>query len=145
MTNPSEIHLVDTHALVWYLTEDRKLPRQVVRLLQAAERGEHEVLVPTIVLAEGMAIEEKRRTMLSKGRILDWVLTHRALVVVEFDLPTVLEMNELSAGMELHDRIIAATARLFGAVVLTRDRVIAACVDTLWGEAIDTAQGEQPS
>ena len=143
MTNPSEIHLVDTHALVWYLTEDRKLPRQIVRLLQAAERGERDVIVPTIVLAEGMTIEEKGRSALSKGRILDWVLTHRALVVVDFDLPTVLEMNELSAEMELHDRIIAATARLFGAAVLTRDRVITACVDTLWDEGVDAPQGEQ--
>ncbi|MDE3096905.1 MAG: PIN domain-containing protein [Chloroflexota bacterium] len=145
MTSPSDIFLVDTHALVWYLTEDRKLPPQVVRLLQAAERGERDVIVPTIVLAEGMTIEEKGRASLSKGRILDWVLMHRALVVVEFDLPTVLEMNELSAEMELHDRIIAATARLFGAAVLTRDRVIAAVVDTLWDEAVDAPQGEQPS
>ncbi|MHB8376416.1 MAG: type II toxin-antitoxin system VapC family toxin [Dehalococcoidia bacterium] len=145
MTNPSEVHLVDTHALVWYLTEDRKLPQRVVWLLQAAERGERDVIVPTIVLAEGMTIEEKGRAALSKGRILDWVLTHPALVVVDFDLPTVLEMNALSAEMELHDRIIAATARLLGATVITRDRVISAFVDTLWDEGVDSPQGEPTS
>ena len=121
MTNQSDLYVVDTHALVWFLTQDRKLPTQAKQVLQAAERGERQVIVPTIVLAEGMAIEEKGRTPLPKGRILDWVLTHSALVVADFDLPTVREMNRLAPELELHDRIIAATARLYGAAVITRD------------------------
>lgn len=43
MTNRSDLHVVDPHALVWYLTEDRKLPLRAVRLLQAAERSEREL------------------------------------------------------------------------------------------------------
>ena len=132
MTSSRDSYVVDTHALVWYLTADRKLPGRIARILQAAERGERQVIVPTIVLAEGLRIEEKGRAALAKGRILDWVLRHAALVVVDFDLPTVIAMRELGSEMELHDRIIAATARRLGVAVMTRDRDIAACAETIW-------------
>lgn len=132
MTTPSDTYLVDTHALVWFLLEDRKLPPQAFRLLRAAERGERDIIVPTIVLAEGIAIEEKGRLGLPKGRILDWVLTHPSLVVADFDLSALVEMQELDADLELHDRMIAATAVLYGASVITRDRKISRFVDTMW-------------
>ncbi|MDP9236265.1 MAG: PIN domain-containing protein [Chloroflexota bacterium] len=132
MTNPSDTYLVDTHALVWFLLEDRKLPAQATRLLQAAERGEGNIIVPTIVLAEGIAIEEKGRLGLPKGRILDWVLTHPSLIVADFDLSALVQMQDLAANIELHDRMIAATALLYGATVITRDRMLSRFVDTMW-------------
>ena len=132
MTTPSDRYLVDTHALVWFLLEDRKLPARALRLLRAAERGERDIIVPTIVLAEGITIEEKGRLGLPKGRILDWVLTHPSLVVADFDLSALVEMQGLAAGLELHDRIIAATARLYSAAVITRDPMITRVVETMW-------------
>jgi len=132
MTTPSDTYLVDTHALVWFLLGDRKLPAQASRLLRAAERGERDIIVPTIVLAEGIAIEEKGRLGLPKGRILDWVLTHASLIIADFDLSALVEMQELTANLELHDRMIAATALLYGASVITRDRMISRFVDTMW-------------
>ena len=132
MTTPSDRYLVDTHALVWFLLEDRKLPARALRLLRAAERGERDIIVPTIVLAEGITIEEKGRLGLPKGRILDRVLTHPSLVVADFDLSALVEMQGLAAGLELHDRIIAATARLYSAAVITRDPMITRVVETMW-------------
>ncbi len=132
MTTPSDSYVVDTHALVWFLLEDRKLPAQALRLMRAAERGERDIIVPTIVLAEAITIEEKGRLGLPKGRILDWVLTHPALVVADFDLSALVEMQELAPGLELHDRIIAATARLDSAAVITGDPMISRVVDTMW-------------
>lgn len=132
MTTPSSSYVVDTHALVWFLLEDGKLPPQAFSLLRAAERGERDIIVPTIVLAEGISIEEKGRLGLPKGRILDWVLIHPALIVADFDLAALVEMQGLAGGLELHDRIIAATARLYGAAVITKDPMITRVVETMW-------------
>lgn len=132
MTSNLEPYVVDTHALVWFLTNDKKLPAGVAEILQAAERGERQVIVPTIVLAEGIRIEERGRTGLAQGQILEWVLRHAGLVVVDFDVDIVIAMTKLDAMLELHDRIIAATARWLGFAVISLDSAIAAHTRTIW-------------
>ncbi|MCK6580310.1 MAG: PIN domain-containing protein [Anaerolineae bacterium] len=53
MPTPIEpIHVVDTHALIWYLLGDRKLSRRALAVFHAAERGETRLIIPSIVLAE---------------------------------------------------------------------------------------------
>ncbi len=64
--------------------------------------------------------------------MLDWVLTHPSFVVVDFDLATLQVMTSLDS-IEIHDRIIAATARLLAAVVITRDPLLAGATRTFWG------------
>jgi|LGVF01.1.fsa_nt_gb predicted nucleic acid-binding protein len=53
--------VVDTHPLLWHLTEDAKLGRRAKEVLDKTDRGEITVIVPTIVLAEALFILEKKR------------------------------------------------------------------------------------
>jgi PIN domain nuclease of toxin-antitoxin system len=46
------LYIVDTHALIWYLTDDRKLGKQASAIFAAAERGETQLVVSAIVVAE---------------------------------------------------------------------------------------------
>jgi predicted nucleic acid-binding protein len=48
--------VVDTHALLWHLTEDDKLGRKAKEVLDDADRGERTIIVPTMVLAESLFI-----------------------------------------------------------------------------------------
>ena len=53
-----DTYLVDTHALAWFIAEDKRLSSLVENLLNQAQEGEIQVLIPTLVLAELMHIAE---------------------------------------------------------------------------------------
>lgn len=47
-----DTYVVDTHVLVWFITEDKRLSPIADQILTQAEAGEVQILVPTLVLAE---------------------------------------------------------------------------------------------
>jgi len=126
VTEP-ESYVVDTHALLWFLSKDRKLGSQAKAILESAT----EILVPTIVMAEAVTTIEKRRVSLSINELLH-AIEDAAFVVVPFGSDTFRAMLELPSGIELHDRMIAATANMYDAAVLTRDPIFRGVVETVW-------------
>lgn len=54
-------YVADTHALLWYLTDDDRLGEQANLIFEETEQGEHLIIVPTIVLVESLDIIEKKR------------------------------------------------------------------------------------
>jgi len=43
-------YVVDTHSLVWYFSQDKRLSKKVKDLLRDAEAGKDEIVIPAIVL-----------------------------------------------------------------------------------------------
>ncbi len=62
--------VVDTHALLWHLTEDTKLGRKAKEVLDKADRGETTAVIPAIILAEALFILEKKRADLKFKDVL---------------------------------------------------------------------------
>ncbi|MEQ8536934.1 MAG: PIN domain-containing protein [Coleofasciculus sp. D1-CHI-01] len=56
-----DTYVVDTHVLVWFLTEDKRLSPMADQILTQAEAGEVQIFVPTLVLAEITHIAQKNR------------------------------------------------------------------------------------
>jgi PIN domain nuclease of toxin-antitoxin system len=117
--------VIDTHALVWYLTDDKRLGKRAAELL---ERPDTRIVVPVIVLAELKYLHRRNRISLSFGAV--------QTIINEDDRCTVYPVTSdlvdlLPLELEIHDALICATAsvckRAFGedAVVLTKDRAIA--------------------
>ncbi|MFO7651030.1 MAG: PIN domain-containing protein [bacterium] len=117
--------VVDTHTLVWYLTDSPKLGRSAA---EALEQSDTELIIPTIVLAELKYLHQRRRIPLSL------VLVRRMLEADErcvFYPLTDQVVDLLPLHLEMHDAIICATAMLHekslgqAVPVLTRDEAIA--------------------
>ena len=51
----------DTHSLLWHLTEDPALSAVAKDAFLAADRGEAEIFIPSIVLVEVIYLTERRR------------------------------------------------------------------------------------
>jgi PIN domain nuclease of toxin-antitoxin system len=132
MTTAPNTYVIDTHALVWYLTDDAKLSEEAASIIEKSERGDPTVVIPTIVLAELLTIVEKKRVPLAMTTVLDWMIAGRGVVVFPFDLMIFAELLRFREGLDLHDRIIAATASRFRAPVITRDPALIRVVPTLW-------------
>jgi len=54
-------YIPDTHALLWYLTDDNRLSKDANLIFDETEKGEHLIIVPTIVLVESLDVIEKKR------------------------------------------------------------------------------------
>ena len=127
-------YTVDTHALIWFITEDDRLGERARGVLLEADRGRVCVVVPCIVLAECLYIFEKRSLRREFDDLL-WRIEHLpGYEPYPLNLAVVREMRLLDKLRELHDRAIVAIARLTGSVLLTKDREIAESgfVKTLW-------------
>ena len=120
------IYVVDTHALIWYLTNDNKLGKQATEIFAAAERGETRLVVSAVVVAEMYYANRKNNWF------ADFNATYRQLRakpyfrLYPFNSDHVLDFDKDVMVPEMHDRIIAGLARRIGAPLLTTDPQITA-------------------
>jgi len=132
MTSQIESVVTDTHAILWRFRDDPRLPTTAHDVFDAVERNELRLLVPTIVLAELITLGERRMPDLDFDAMFDRFSGMESVTFVPFDLAVFKEMLKLPGSLEIHDRVIAATAQLYGSVVMTRDRELQNAVRTIW-------------
>lgn len=84
-------HVTDTHSLVWYLTEDKKLSKSALSIFTKADNGDTIIIVPTIVLAEIIHICEKKKKNLEIKNVMDMLKNFRKI----FGTPEIFKENFL--------------------------------------------------
>jgi PIN domain nuclease of toxin-antitoxin system len=120
------IYVIDTHALLWHLTGSKKLSSRAAEVFGAAYRGETQLMISAIVLAELYHLNQKQQSPLDFADIFEQLATTSAYQLVPFEPRHVLDFPRDSAVTELHDRIIAGLARRLDAPLLTLDPIIEA-------------------
>jgi PIN domain nuclease of toxin-antitoxin system len=128
--------LLDTHIVLWVTLESRALTRKSTELLAEARRQEETVAIASITL-----IETAR--LIAHGRIVIKISLDAYMAELEARF-TVLPITAAIAAATTRlppsyprdpaDRIIAATALVHGATLITADQRIrkAKAVRTLW-------------
>lgn len=120
--------VADTHALIWYLYDDKRLPARARRFFDEAAGQGDQVGFSAISLIEIVYLIERNRVKPDTLEILLQALESEGTVLVE------LPVNHNVAGAlkevswrsvpDMPDRIIAATALVYGVPVISRDRKI---------------------
>jgi predicted nucleic acid-binding protein len=129
----TDAFVVDTHPLVWYLMDDtQRLSSAANGIFKDAEEGLVDIIIPAIVVAEAIYVGEKYDLPVSFERLAELIRAEPKFIVLPLDLPVLEAMARIGARMEMHDRVIAATASLYGAAVLTKDRAFEGVVQTVW-------------
>ena len=122
-------YVTDTHSILWYLTTDHRLPRQVRRIFGSAEEGRVQILVPSIVLVEAIFLMQRERIPQSLvAELLALPEDPKAgICVVPLNGAVAQAVSDFgpAAVPDLPDRIIAATARALSIPLITRDPLIA--------------------
>jgi len=128
------IYLPDTHALVWYLTGDKRLGVSAKAAPERVDDGDAGAVVSVLVLGEVLYLNEKRRIKISVQDIRDVLEENENFQIVPLTWQEIVLAQEIKRVPELFDRMIAATAKRHGAVLLSRDHVFAnlEAVETLW-------------
>ncbi len=125
-------YILDTHALVWYLTKDRRLGKKAKSIIQGAEQSRHDVIIPVIVLLKAIDIGEKKKVKFKIRELFDFIEKSPNFMVVDLDLYLVEETIKVGRGLDLHDRIILAVARAYDGIILTKDAEIRERGKTAW-------------
>ena len=123
------IFLVDTHALFWLLSGDKKLSGKAKLTIEQADR----IYVPTIVLLELLYLFEKKKTTKTFTKVLESIKRTSHYTIISQDVTVVEETSKLSMELEMHDRIIVATAKILSVPLITKDKVIKKLYkNTIW-------------
>lgn len=135
MTQPVEsLYVADTNALLWYLTNDKKLSKPARVIFDAAERGETRLYISVITLAELYYINQRWHHFADFGKTWNDLKSKPYFRFVAFRPQDVLAFNQVASVPEMHDRIIADLARRLNAPLLTSDPLITAAnvVKIVW-------------
>ena len=130
----SEIFVTDTHALLWYLTEDKRLGKKALKIFEKVDKGDAEIILPTTVLAEALFITEKHKVDIKFMDIIEEIENSSNYFIHPLDLEVILKCHELLKIPELHDRAIVATSLLLDAKLITKDAIIteSKIVEVVW-------------
>lgn len=128
------LYVADTHSLIWFLTDDKKLGTKAKEILEKADEGKVIIIVPTIVLAELIFICEKKNAAVKFKDVMDKITESSNYIHYNLDMKIISEIADLKQIPEMHDRIVTATAKLNKATLITKDKDIteSKIIETIW-------------
>ena len=116
--------LLDTHAWVWWVTEDPRLSRRATAAIRRSLAAET-LFLSLMSVWEVAKKVEKRQLILDRplDQWLDQAATAEGLGIWELTRPILVESCSLPQPFhgDPADQIIVATARRHGAVIVTKD------------------------
>lgn len=115
--------VTDTQALVKFMVGKKVINDKSHRAFQAADKGEAAIIIPAIVLMEVLYLFEKNRIDIGLLQTENLFKSQNyQFEPLSFEiLKTASEIDDIP---ELHDRLIAATARYLGLPLITNDPLI---------------------
>ena len=111
--------VIDSHTLFWFLTNNPKLSRKAKRLIEESDKA----IIPSIVLMEILYLLEKNNLSYKFIEFLS-ELKIRNYLVYPLDLRVISQTLTINPELEMHDRIIIATAQIFSAPLISKDSQI---------------------
>ena len=115
--------VTDTQALVKFMMGKKVINDRSHQAYQSADKGESTIIIPAIVLMEVLYLFEKNRIDIDLLQTEDLFKSQNyQFEPLSFEiLKTASEIDDIP---ELHDRLIAATARYLDLPIITNDPVI---------------------
>ena len=116
-------YVTDTQALIKFMMGQKVINKQCHQAFLSADSGKSVIIIPAIVLMEVLYLFEKNRIS------IDLIKTEDLLKSSNYHFePLSMEIlkaaSEIDDIPELHDRLIAATAKYLDIPIITNDPII---------------------
>ena len=117
-------YITDTRSLLWHLIDSPQLGPKARDIFKLCELEEVIIIIPIIVLLEALDIFEKKKIDFNIDILIDKIVHSSNYQVQDLDLTVFDQVQKIKAPLELHDRVIVSTAKLWQAKIITRNSVI---------------------
>lgn len=128
-------YLADTVALVRHFSKSGKMGKSARQILKDTDRGENIIYISIISMVEIMYLSEGNRIGIDLEAIGNRINQSDNYQIIDLNMDIVdtasaPEMKEL----ELHDRLIVATAKYLNIPILTTDAIIknSDLIEVIW-------------
>ena len=132
MTSDESRLVADTHALIWHLTQSDRLSETARGLMRSVDRGESELVVPVIVLAEALSVSERKNPGVTFEQVLMYIENMPRVVVADviswFSGKRGCFRGPWSCTTGSSPRPRDSTAR----PLISRDRQLGGIIETVW-------------
>jgi PIN domain nuclease of toxin-antitoxin system len=127
-------YCLDTHAVYWRRIASPRLSAPAAQVFDDGIHGKALLIVPYVVVAELFYLLQKHGQVGLFAPMLVDFLTFPYYRLEPVALSDLLALDSIAEIPEMHDRLIALTARRFGATIVTKDQSIQASsqVKCLW-------------
>lgn len=121
--------VIDTHTLFWFLVADKRLSRTAKNTIEEGKA----IVIPTIVLLELLYLFQKKKQTDVFSLAFEKFKNDIKYIFASLDLATVEEVLKVHLPLEIHDRIVVATAQMLKLPIVTKDRAIRKTYkETIW-------------
>jgi predicted nucleic acid-binding protein len=126
-------YVADTVVIVRYFSKKGKIPSRALRILREADEGKHTIAISVMSLIEILYLSERRRIPIDLEKLSAELAEQSNYRVIDLD-PGIVNTASSIHGLELHDRMIVATAKHLGLAMLTSDQGIKekAGIEVIW-------------
>ena len=116
-------YVTDTQALVKFMLGKKVINDTCHKAFLDADQGKNTIIIPAVVLMEILYLFEKNRISVDLLKTEE-LMKSRNYQFEPLSLDILKAASEIDDIPELHDRLIAATARYFDLPLITNDPVI---------------------
>lgn len=117
-------YVIDTQALIKFLNGVKVINHAIDLILKRADAGENIIVIPSVVIFEIAYLCEKKRIPVSITDIEGIISNSLNYIEEPLALDIIKSAFEINDIPELHDRLIAGTARYLDLPLITNDPVI---------------------
>ena len=116
--------VTDTQALVKFMNGVKVINDKINSIMKKADKGENIIIIPSAVLFEIAYLNEKGRIPVTLNDVNNIIENSINYVEEKLSRKIIKASFEITDIPELHDRLIAGTARYLDIPLITNDPVI---------------------
>ncbi len=117
-------YVVDTQALIKFLHGKKVINDRINSILQSADKGKCIIVIPSVVIFEIGYLHERKKIPISLDNIQNILDNSVNYIEEKLSAGIIKSAFEIKDIPELHDRLIAGTARYLNLPLITNDPII---------------------
>ncbi|HHT9146150.1 MAG: PIN domain-containing protein [Candidatus Brocadiaceae bacterium] len=117
-------YVIDTQALIKFLNGVKVINENIDLILRKTDEGENIIIIPSVVMFEIGYLHEKKKIPISIVDVEKIINNSINYVEEKLSINIIKSAFEITDIPELHDKLIAGTARYLNLPLITNDPVI---------------------
>ena len=117
-------YVIDTQALIKFLNGVKVINENIDLILKKTDEGENIIIIPSVVMFEIGYLHEKKKIPISIVDVEKIINNSINYVEEKLSINIIKSAFEITDIPELHDKLIAGTARYLNLPLITNDPVI---------------------